>query len=237
MVGTRVLLIVAALVVASPVRGALIAGWDFSPPTQPIDNGYAPTTLAAEMTSTQGLTRGSGLSTVSLARAFSSGQWVVSSQDDAISGNKFITFSLTPTPGNAVSYTTLDYKVRRSSTGANAFIWQYQIGAGTFTNIETATSYIGTEGDGFFFADDLSAIVALQNVTDTITFRFVGWGGAQDAGTLAFGRLTTAGAGGLPGLESNTLAISGTVTAIPEPATWACLLCAACIGCLLRRSR
>jgi hypothetical protein len=156
-------------------------------------------------------------------RAFSSSGWDAANQADAVTGDKFKTFTLAPQAGHAVSYSTLDYKVRRSSAGGNAFIWQYQVGAGPFVDIETSESYPGTDTNGLFFQDDLSGIAALQNLTDSVTFRFVGWGGTD--GTLAFGRNGS-------GVAGNTLIVSGTV--IPEP-TGCLLLASGSLIWLLRR--
>ncbi|MCW5898163.1 MAG: T9SS type A sorting domain-containing protein [Flavobacteriales bacterium] len=123
----------------------------------------------------------------------------------AQSGNKYLQFSITANTGWQVSLSTLDANFRRSSTGPNAFQWQYSLDgfATAGVNAGAEISYTGTATNGDAQAQiDLSAIAALQNVAagTTITFRLFGWGASATGGTFAIGRLA-----------GNDLAIGGTV--------------------------
>jgi hypothetical protein len=156
-------------------------------------DGREPNTLDPNLESIQGLTRGAGLTIATTARVFSSEGWgdnanggaSWTTKDEAITNLDFVTFTLDPTTGNEVSFDTLDYKIRRTGSGPSKFIWQYQVGAGTFMDIGTEVEYTTNETAGLFQPQlDLSAISALQDVEDSITFRLVGW---NNTGTGSFG--------------------------------------------------
>ncbi len=179
----------------------LLAGWEM--------NGlinYGPSPYAASTTSPSvvvgGLTRGSG---VGIGGSAATDTWGgngfnVTSQANAISENKFATFSITPSPGANVSITDIDpYNIRRSGTGPTTGIWQYSINGGAFVNIGTQITWGGTTAAGNLQSPiDLSGIPALQNLTSatTVTFRIVNWGASSAGGTWYINDFTAA-AGGL----------------------------------------
>ena len=157
------------------------------------------------------LSRGSGLSASLLGNAFSSTNFTATgSKADAITNNKYLQFQISSFSGYQVSLSTLNVNFRRSSTGPNAFIWQYSIDGTIFTDIGTTISYSSTTNNGDAQAQiDLSSISSLQNVAfgTTITFRLYGWGASATTGTFAIGRLA-----------GNDLAITGSVSTIsPSP--------------------
>jgi hypothetical protein len=159
------------------------------------------------------LTRGSGLTASSLTNAYGTTDFVASigTKANAISGNKFIYFTLNAKAGYKVSLTTLDVRFRRSVTGPNTFRWQYSVDGTNFTDLGSADiSYTGTTTGGNTQTQiTLSGISDLQNVTNatTITIRLLGWGASAASGTFAIGRSLTTGA------TDYSLAVGGTVVA------------------------
>jgi hypothetical protein len=214
------------ILAARSIPASTLASWDFHSDTQPDADGRLPDVTDPGITGTLGLARGSGLLSINTSRVFSSTDWgddanafaAFTDEADAIAGGDYITFALTPVSGDTASYSTLDYTIRRTSTSPNSMIWQYRVGAGSFTDIGTTVSYTGTDSNGLFQPElDLSSIGALQNETDTVTFRFIAWGIGTNSGSLGFGRSagsTTA---------QNSLVLGGTAQAIPEPASFVLL--------------
>lgn len=193
---------------------AQIIAWDF--------NGNVGNETTVNATTNDGslntavISRGAGLNTSSLGNAFSSTNYTASGNEaNAISNNKYVQFGIGATPGNQVSLSTLDAVFRRSSTGPNAFRWQYSLDgfatAGTNINA-TAISYTTSPTNGDAQAQlSLSSITAMQSVAagSTITIRLYGWGASATTGTAALGRLT-----------GNDLAVGGTVSAITGSLYW-----------------
>jgi len=171
-----------------------IAVWDFDPLTGG-SNNFGPSPYGATTTSSNvtvgGLTRGSGVGTTSgsgAANAWGGNDCMNTSLSNAISGNDFITFTLTGNTGYMLSISGIAaYNVRRSNTGPTTGQWQYQVGSGSFTNIGSAITWgtITNSAGNPQTAIDLSGISALQDVPSgtTITFRLVIWGGTGSSGT------------------------------------------------------
>ncbi|MBS1939337.1 MAG: lamin tail domain-containing protein, partial [Bacteroidetes bacterium] len=187
-----------------------IAAWQFgSPASTGSEATYSATTLDANLAPGTALSRGSGISATGLVRAFSANSWDIgANQTAAITNNEYFQFSLGAAAGYQVSLSTLDAKIRRTSSGPNAYLWRYSLDGTTFNDIGTPVSYTGTESDGLVQAQiNLSGIAGLQAVQSgtTITMRLYAWGATSLTGTFAVGRYGT-------GLTTNSLAIGGTVT-------------------------
>ncbi|MEO6315859.1 MAG: choice-of-anchor J domain-containing protein [Chitinophagaceae bacterium] len=171
------------------------------------ETSIAATAKDANLSSSM-VARGSGVTATALANAFSSSGWNVASQALAISGNKYLQFTVNALPGYQVSLSGLDAYFRRSSTGPNAFQWQYSLDnfATAGTDFGPAISYTATTSNGDPQAAISSAgISALQNVpsSTTVTLRLYGWGASAAGGTFALGRPANA-----------SLAVGGAVTPV-----------------------
>ncbi len=134
------------------------------------------------------------------------------SEASAITDNDFYTFTLTPTVGNAVSFSAVSF-YGWANTGFNAdsytfFVRSNQTGnttLDTFTQtieLANATSPSGTSQ----FSINLSGVAALQNVSSATTFTI----GVYVNGLPAVGNL--AGNMRIDGIQ-----LDGTVGAVPEP--------------------
>ncbi len=176
------------LLVCGNAKATVLAGWEMTGLSGYGPSPFSPATTAANLT-IGGLTRGSGVGTSGQAAgsAWGGNAWTDTSESAAISGNRYATFTVTANSGYKVSFTDIPaYNIRRSGTGPNTGIWQYQVGTGPFNDIGsdiTWGSNTTSTGNGQP-AIDLSGISDLQNVPagTTVTFRIVTWGGGS-AGT------------------------------------------------------
>lgn len=139
-----------------------------------------------------GLTRGSGISSTGTgaSKGWGGTGFVTANNTQALAltGNQIVTFTITANAGYNVSLSGIPiYNIRRSGTGPTTGIWQYKVGAGSFTDIGTAITWGGTTSSAGNDQSpiDLSVIGALQNVSSgtTITFRLILWGSTGTGGT------------------------------------------------------
>jgi autotransporter-associated beta strand protein len=170
----------------------ILAGWDVSPLPGGSGN-YGSDGLAAtyhhDGLSVVGLTRGAGVGTAGIGtpRGWGGTTWNSTTAGNAINANQFVTFTMTPTEGNFVSFysiSKLDY--RRSGDGPSSGMLQYSKNGAAFTDI-MAITYPGSSAEGVSLTQvpiNLSGIMALQNVpqTDTVTFRIVNFGATAASG-------------------------------------------------------
>lgn len=180
-------------------------GWDF--------NGNAGNELSVSATTNNAnlesavISRGAGLSVVSLTNSFSAGSWTTTnSLADAIANNDYLQFSVKPKSSFITSLSLLETVFRRSSTGPDHFQWQYSKDGNTFLNINSQIIYTSTVTNGMAqLPIDLNGIPDLQNVPSSteITIRLYGYNASSAGGTFSIGRLT-----------GNDLAVTGTTQSI-----------------------
>lgn len=234
-------LLAVAVLTASIIAGAnaqVLSQWTFGSLTGGA-NSFGPTPYAAVTTAINGtysgLVRGSGIGTTGTGAG---GGWggnffEGTSLETAISLNEFVSFTITPDAGFALSFSSINaYNIRRSGSGPTTGIWQYQIGTGEFVSIgSTITWGATTSGTGNGQAAiDLSGIAALQCVPEAVTFRIVTWGASGTGGTWYLNGTTASGS--LP------LTINGEIKPVPEPSTYAVAMGGLLLGVvMLRRHR
>ena len=177
------------------IANSQIAAWEFNGAAGN-EVTIAATTLNANLNPTV-VSRGAGLNVSALGNSFSSTNYTAAGTPaQAITGNKYLQFTIGAQAGFTVSLSTLDVNFRRSSTGPNSFQWQYSLDgfATAGVPIGGAISYTLTTGNGDAQTQiNLSGIGALQAVAagTTITFRVFGSGataaptGSAIAGTRA----------------------------------------------------
>lgn len=177
-----------------PAFPTLLAGWD---PSTLLQGGYnvsnfAPTTLNVNLTAPSGLTRGSGVGIpgTTVSNGYWGGtNWSTTTYDNAVSTNKFITFSLKSKNSKSVNYHSIDkFNIRINNIGPIQYQIEYQLDAGDFSPIALVTGPTRTTGNYILGPIDLSQIAGLQNVppTSTITFRITPFD-ASGNGTFLIG--------------------------------------------------
>ena len=196
--------IIAAAVVAgsclapgSVSAQTVLAGWDVSGLSSSGPSPWAPTDSNPNL-AIAGLTKGPGVGGTSTANVWGGNSWNTSSEAQAISSNKFVTFTITPSPGYTVSITNISrFYVSKSGTGPASGELQYSTNGTTFTDV-TPLAYgvqgtaISAQSIGTF---DLSGVAALQNLDSNITatIRIVNWGATSSAGTWYIGNGNASG--------------------------------------------
>lgn len=113
---------------------------------------------------------------------------------NAIALGEYFQFSVSPKATYKVSFSTLDFNVRRSSTGPSHYQWQYSFDGFATAGIDVGLdgTYVGTVTGGAAMPQiDMSVVPALQNIQagTTVTFRLYAWGATDANGTFAIGRM------------------------------------------------
>jgi hypothetical protein len=168
----------------------------------------------------------------------------------AISTGDYYQWGFTVNPGYSAALSTLDFALRRSAIGAATnYEVQYSLDGfatpgslvadfnyygrssgtapGTVTPFQwMTTDTAGQDAGNSISTINLTSISALQTLAEntTVTFRLYAYGAgptAADSNTIAIGR-------------TNGPTIGGTLTAVPEPSTFA-LMGLAILGCTFRR--
>ncbi|MBI5768414.1 MAG: PEP-CTERM sorting domain-containing protein [Verrucomicrobia bacterium] len=120
----------------------------------------------------------------------------------ATSPTKYFSFTITPSSGYTLSITTISFDYRQTATGAA----NYQVDIGSDTNVAS----------GVFSTDStwhsISQSITVTAFSDSREIRIYGYNGGS--GSFALDRVT----------------LSGTVSAIPEPSTYAALFGAAALA-------
>lgn len=104
--------------------------------------------------------------------------WSLTSATEAISRKRYIEFTLAPAEGFALQLTTLNISLYQQSANSNATVFvMYSLDqfATSGTALPAVTGITRNE-TGVLTPFDLSEQSALQNVTDTVTFRIYGYG-------------------------------------------------------------
>jgi hypothetical protein len=225
----------------------VLAGWEVSGLANSGPSPFAATASNPNLT-IGGFTKGLGVTNTTTGNVWGGNSWtnlgVLPSETQAINGNKYLTFTVTPNPGYFVSVTNISkFFVTKSGTGPASGELQYSTNGTTFVDV-TNLSY-GIQGTAISAANigtfDLSGVAALQNLNSntTATIRIVNWGGTSFPGTwyIANGNAsgsdfelsgTVISSGVAPHITdispSNIVATAGTtvsitVTASGDPAT------------------
>jgi hypothetical protein len=211
--------LIAATTLAASVRGQIIT-WDVEGTGTSNNTGYLPNFVATGASSTGGLGR-TGVVFSSAGNSFSSNTWNITNTLDE--SNNYINFIFSINSGFQGTVTSLQYAMNGSNTAPSIQQWGYRINSGSFTLsgdlpiTNPAVSSLAT----WDFAD--FNLVA----GDIVEFRFWAYGTTSiNGGTSAVGGTTR-----IANISGNDLVLNGSVSAIPEPSTYA--LIALGLGSLL----
>ncbi|MFM9010185.1 MAG: hypothetical protein ACKON8_04765 [Planctomycetota bacterium] len=244
-----------AILSATVARAEVLVNYSISSTSGTVS--IPPTTLAAGITATD-ITRGSGLTPISLNRGYSSQGWnnsgtTTTTRADAIAGNKFYTFSLTIASGSIASFNDITVGLYKSAiTSPASMEWQYSFDnfVTTGSTLTTFNHYGRNSGtapvplvpDQWMTIDtggqsngnptpalDISTVSALQNVAGPATVSFRLYGWGSINGNATTPTNTLA-----IGRDTGPL-INGSI--VPEPASICLVASAAGIGGLIRIRR
>jgi MYXO-CTERM domain-containing protein len=157
----------------------------------------------------------------------SQGKLTSASLAAAITANKYYQLIAAPTSGNAMSLSSLSVVLFQQNTHTSATAdLQYSLDGFATAGVDLGSvSPIHDGWTGSAQNWDLSGVSALQNASNSVTFRVYcyGFAGYEDQGL-----------GQIPG-NNNDVLLSGTVGLVPEPAAMGSL--ALCGLAVLRRRR
>jgi hypothetical protein len=143
---------------------------------------------------------------------------------DSFANGGYFSFTVTPNSGFEMDLTSLDFLV---ATGGTTETRLYEIRSDLtgVTSLAGPVSPTGTRADGKAGMDvvsiDLTGFSALQNLTAAVTFQFI---------TATTGNFNAS-------LEWDDIALNGTVSAVPEPSTYAMLAGLLALGLVMVRRR
>jgi hypothetical protein len=169
--------------------------------------------------STSNLTLGSGVTAAANGNRFGGSGWFDTGNTasgntlaEAIAGNSFIEFVVTPTAGNQFTATSFQFYWDRSGTGPQSVTLR--------SSFDSFASDLGTASgltQGGTFTLSTISISGLTDVSAATTFRLYGTGATATAGTGGFDSQLTP----VDISTSPNVVLIGTTSVIPEPSTWA----------------
>ncbi|MSU51531.1 MAG: PEP-CTERM sorting domain-containing protein [Opitutus sp.] len=147
-----------------------------------------------------GIGRGTGISGSNSNDRYNASGW----NSGSWATNDYFTWTVTPNSGYQLSLASFAYTGQTSGTGPTSF--EFRSGVDGFSSsigTATATGTTITLSSGSF-----------QGLTTSLEFRLYGWGASSSGGTFSV----------------NDFTFNGTVSAVPEPSTYAALAGAAALG-------
>ncbi len=194
--------------VLCPRAQAQIVAWELSGSNASTSNPLAANTLASGLASAQ-LSLGGGVTASAAADTFGASGFNSTSLAAAIAANQYLKITLTPTSGYALSLTSISMQTS-VSTAVTDFHAALLSSATGFTASDTLHTYAFGTASAPLQTVTLSGESDLQGLATATEFRLYGW--RDTAGTSTF-RFRS--------LSGYDVAVTGTVSAVPEPATWA----------------
>jgi fibronectin-binding autotransporter adhesin len=130
--------------------------------------------------------QGPGVANASLVDAINGSNWTNTSQALALAEEDYFEFTIAPEANYVLTFSTLNANLRRSNTGPAGAAWVYSLD--DYESNLASTNSVSTATGGANLAVSLSD----TGITESVTFRLTGWGGAN---TGSFGiRATSSGA-------------------------------------------
>lgn len=220
----RAILLLFGIIVATTAARAQLVVFNFTG-TSPAQNTpwTSTSTLASGITLT-GWTLGN-VTGSSTNNRFTATNWAGagSSFSTASADNVYITFSITPTSGNQLSLSgaTITYTLQNSGTGPDFYSVRSSVDS-FGSDLSASSTALNTAGATTSTSLTLPTSVSYTGLTGAVEFRIYGWGASSGLGTLSV----------------NAWSMTGGVSAIPEPSTYAAILGGVVlIGALWQRRR
>jgi hypothetical protein len=215
------LMAVTCCLAAGAAQADVVAGWDVSGTGTSNNTGYLPgTILSGETVSGLGRT---GVSYASAGNSFNSNSWNLTTTFDPATAASYISFTISPTVGNQLTLTSLQYAMNGSNTAPRNGVWGYTTNGGanwTLSSVFTVPFTLSASLSSWDFSD-----FSVSTGT-TVQFRF--WAYGSGAGNSINGG--TPAAGGtirIGNISGNDLVLNGSLAAVPEPATYGIVIAGA----------
>ena len=207
-------------------NGQIILAWDFSGKDGDEETVEA-TTRNSLISNSEGsafISRGDGPTASGNDDRFNSNTWSEANNlASAISDKSYLRFDIAPVAGAEMTFTSLTFDMKRSSTGPTSFALLSSIdGFSDLAAIETWTLTGATNNDNT--ADLVTGLGGkFANLTSNVEFRLYGYNAGGPSGSAGIG------------IAGDDLFIEGTV--IPEPSTYALIFGGIALGFVVWRKR
>ena len=229
----RIVALFGACVLVNSSQAALLAGWETTGQTnwgnQPLEaTDSHPNVTVGDLARGSGVQTGAG----SVADGWGGKGWNAASYDAGIAGNRFITFTITPATGSAVSIDTFTLHYRRSGDGPQWAALQFRINEGPYIDVEELSLDAAADIPAIANDIDLSSIPELRNRSgSTITFRlipyaatsssgnFYVWGETSGLDLTVRGTVSASGGGDTTPPTLSGLTPNDNATNVPAPST------------------
>lgn len=203
--------VILSMVIGSWIPHPLMAQpaiWEITGANASTTNPRAATSLGTNITSAS-LTLGSGVTASNSGDTFGGSGFNSTTLSTAISGGDYLSFTITPADGFAISISSLSLNSGVSTAVTNFNVSLLSSATG-FTGADSLYNYSFSTAGAPTQSITLTGVTALQNVSGSLEFRLYGW--RDTAGTSTFR---------IRNLSGNDLVINGSVSAIPEPSAFA----------------
>lgn len=174
------------------------------------------------------MTLGSGVSASAANDTFGASGFTETSLSSAISANDYISITVTASGGFEIDFTSIDFLTGiASSLTENNFNVSLQSDATGFNDSSSLHDYSFSNTSPSAQSVTLSGVSGLQNRIGSTEFRLYGWKDS-DGGTSTFRIRSNSG---------DDLEIFGSVSAVPEPSSFAALMGLGALGLVATRRR
>ncbi len=138
-----------------------------------------------------GLQCGTGIVSGGTADAWGGSGWNGTDKDSAIADDDSFSVTIAPAEGRRLSFQQIQPIMFRGENSATTCLWQYQVGDGPFTDIGAPVTVATASVKGITLDPViLGTIPELQNVSEPVTFRMLGWGASTKGASWGFGKST-----------------------------------------------
>lgn len=211
------ILLASITTLAASANAAVLALYDFTGATGD-QISQAPFTTATNVIASD-ITRGPGLNANAGGGSINASGWAMTPTIDL---DDYFGFTIQPVEGFTLDVSSLSFAERRSGTGIRDISIRTSLdgyASDVFTtNVEDDTL---TRDQSYAFG------AAFDNITDSLTIRVYGYSAESAAGTWRLTNHST----------DLGLVIMGSVTAVPEPSTYAAMLGLVVVGLAIVRRR
>lgn len=209
----RAFLLLLGLFVATTAAQAQLVVFNFTGTSPGQNTPWTSTSTLASGITLTGWTLGNVTGNVANNR-FTATSWDSTTNgtfSTASAGGDYITFSITPTSGNQLNLSgaTITYTLQNSANGPDYYSVRSSIDSfGSDLSASSAALNQGGTNTPSSTSLTLPSSVAYTGLTNTVEFRIYGWGAGVGSGTMSV----------------NAWSMTGSVSAVPEPATYAVIL-------------
>lgn len=218
------LVLVGLVLVPASMAQMTLMTWDVNGVSESASSVLGATTVSG-VSATAELTRGAGagLPGSPANNAFGASGFASVSMADALADGDYFSFTISARDGFALSLTEVSYRMSITTNGpTNAALFT---NLGGFSAEQAVITYSITTAAGG--GDRTVALSGLNDVQGPVEFRIYAWGsGTGTTDKFRFRNLVGA-----------DVAISGSISAVPEPSTYATLLGLAALGAVALRRR